>query len=81
MPPSPGTTRQALEIRNRVQEIPYTTEELQDVVHNAPQQEGFPGLAVLELYTQVAQHLKGTNYIDWLNDGRGYCFLGPTQPS
>jgi hypothetical protein len=37
-------------------------------------------MAAMELYSQVAQHLDGRNYTEWLNDGRGYFFLGPRHP-
>jgi hypothetical protein len=39
-----------------------------------------PGLVAFELYAQVAQQLEGRNYADWMNDGRGYFFLGPRHP-
>lgn len=59
---------------------PYRREELPGVVNRARRNPRLRGLAALELYASVAQHLSVADYTRWIADGLGYFNLGPRHP-
>lgn len=80
---SPRTRSRLADEENRrlvFEQVPYTREELLDVLHRALRNPNFQGLAALEMYVAVAQHLKGQHYLDYMEDGLGYFNLGPKHP-
>lgn len=68
------------EMRAHMDDTPYTAADLPEVVRCARRNPHFQGLAALELYTDVAQHLEGDNYRQWMIDGKGYFNLGKRHP-
>lgn len=71
----------ANEVTARTQQLPYTTDDLPEILRAARAQPNFPGLPALEVYAQVGQHLDGLNFQNWMANGRGYFYLGPRHPT